>query len=96
MRAMLQGALAGRSDSPEVFVINPFRGGAGHKEKTGYTEMFPHLAESSGIVAKEFSTAMKDGDVEKILTPQQGQQTVVPKPFDSEETGGSGTICTIG
>ena len=96
MRAMFQGALAARTDSPEVFVINPFGAPNGDRDREGYETLFPQLAGNANrIIRKTFHTAWTDGDVQRILAPQSSPQMVVPMPDLGGETGGSATASVV-
>ena len=77
MRAMIQGALAARSDpdpGPEVFVVNPFKtpgdqAGERDEQLIRYTSLFPSLGgkDPKGIVREKFVDAWQKGLIQEIF-----------------------------
>jgi hypothetical protein len=77
MRAMIQGALAARSDpdpGPEVFVVNPFKtpgdqAGERDEQLIRYTSLFPRLGgkDPKGIVREKFVDAWQKGLIQEIF-----------------------------
>ena len=73
MRAMIQGALASRTESgPEVYVVNPFKtpgDGPSEPDEQRYKSLFPTLGgkDPKGIVREKFADAWQKGLIREIF-----------------------------